>query len=135
MSQIGIDKKRKKIYVKECIYKTNNGTKDLIAQIGQHCTRANLIIAESASPRTNRDLQEHYNIVPVRKIRTVSDWLRDMQNYEIIISEDSHNLTKELQNYIWSDRKAGIPIDAFNHLIDGIRYYYMQKIGITDYFA
>jgi len=31
-----------------------------------------------------------------------------------------------LQNYVWSDKKAGIPIDAFNHLIDGIRYYYME---------
>jgi len=127
MSELAIDKKREKIYVKECIYQNNNGTKELIDQVGMFCNRNDLIIAESATPRTNKDLGKFYNIVPVRKIRTVSDWIREMQNYEFIISENSFNLARELQNYIWSDKKAGIPIDAFNHLIDGIRYFYMEK--------
>ena len=129
MSEVAIDKKRKRIYVKECIYKSNNGTRDLIEQVGVYCNRSDLIIAESATPRTNKDLGEHYNIRPVRKIKTVIDWIRELQNYEFIISSDSHNLARELQNYIWSDKKAGIPIDAFNHLIDGIRYYYMEKVS------
>ena len=127
MSKLAIDMKRKKIYAKECIYKSNNGTEELIRQVGQHCTRNDLIIAESATPRTNKDLGKHFNIVPIRKIRTVIDWLREMQDFEFIISGESHNLARELQNYIWSDKKAGVPIDAFNHLIDGIRYFYMEK--------
>jgi phage terminase large subunit len=136
MSKIAIDKKRRKIYAKECIYKTNNGTADLIRQIGVHCSKSSYIVAESASPRTNQDLKEQYfNIVPVRKIRTVADWLRDLQNFEIIISEDSLNLGRELQNYLWSDKKSGTPIDEHNHLIDGMRYYYMQQIGDIDYFG
>jgi len=127
MSEVFIDFRRKKIYAKECIFKTNNGTIDLIEQVGVHCNRNDLIIAESASPRTNADLQKHFNLLPVRKTKTVVDWIREMQNFEIIISEGGANLSRELQNYIWSDKKAGIPIDTFNHLIDGIRYYYMEK--------
>jgi phage terminase large subunit len=127
MSKIAIDRKRKKIYARECIYKSNNGTQDLIEQVKQHCGRTDLIVAESATPRTNKDLSKYFNIVPIRKTKTVVDWIREMQDYEWIITEDSHNLARELQNYIWSDKKAGIPIDAFNHLIDGIRYYYMDR--------
>ena len=128
MSKIVIDRKRLKIYAKELIYTTNNGTKDLIEQIGKHCTKDDLIIAESASPRTNQDLSGQFNIRPVVKTKTVSDWIREMQDYEFIIGENNFSLARELQNYIWSDKKAGIPIDAFNHLIDGIRYFYMSMV-------
>lgn len=126
LSKIAIDRKRKKIYARECIYKTNNGTADLIEQVGNFCKGNDLIIAESASPRTNADLRKYFNIVAVRKTRTVVDWIREMQDYEFII--EGHNLAREFQNYLWSDKKAGIPIDAFNHLIDGIRYFYMEKV-------
>lgn len=131
MSRVAIDKKRRKIYAQECIYKTNNGTQDLISQIKDHCTPNELIIAESATPRTNKDLSRFFNITPVRKTKTVVEWLREMQDYEWIIAEDSFKLTRELQNYVWSDKKAGIPIDAFNHLIDGIRYYYMEMTMVS----
>ena len=127
MSRVAIDRKRKIIYAKECIFKSNNGTEELIKQVGEHCSRSDLIIAESATPRTNKDLGKHYNIHPVRKVKTVVDWLRELQNYEFVISQDSFHLAREFQNYIWSDKKAGVPIDAFNHLIDGIRYYYMES--------
>lgn len=127
MVKVAIDQRNKIIYAKECIYETNNGTQDLINEINKHSNRNNLIIAESASPRTNKDLQKHFNIKAVKKTKTVSDWLRLMQDYKIIITEDSHNLEKELINYVWNDKKAGIPIDAFNHLIDAMRYYFMMN--------
>ena len=48
-----------------------------------------------------------------------------MHDYEWIIK--GYNLARELQNYAWSDKKAGVPIDAWNHLIDAGRYVYMMK--------
>ena len=44
------------------------------------------------------------------------------QDYKIVITPTSSNIRKELSNYVWNDKKAGIPVDAFNHLIDAIRY-------------
>ncbi|MCK5640674.1 MAG: hypothetical protein KAJ19_07750 [Gammaproteobacteria bacterium] len=128
MSKNAVDAKRKKIYVRECIYKANNGTSELIRQVGLHCKPNDLIIAESASPRTNKDLRDAgFNVKAVSKTKTIIDWIREMQDYEFIISQDSINVARELQNYIWSDKKAGVPIDAFNHLLDEIRYYYMMQ--------
>jgi len=57
--------------------------------------------------------------------------LKMMQDYEIIITETSTNLAKELSNYIWNDKKAGIPIAGFDHLLDGVRYCFMESIRPT----
>ena len=126
MDKVAIDRKRKKVYIKEMIHANNNGTEELIEKINDFYQRNELIIAESASPRTNKDLAKHFNIKPVRKIRTVADWLREMQDYEYILAEGSENTAKEFQNYLWSDKKAGVPVDEWNHHIDAIRYYYME---------
>ena len=128
MVKVAIDRRRKIIYAHECIYTTNNGTEDLRRQIGKYATKNDLIVAESATPRTNHDLKKDFNIVAVRKTKTVADWLRVLQNYEIVITEGSYNLEKELTNYVWSDKRAGVPIDEWNHLCDSLRYYCMNQL-------
>ncbi len=130
MSKNAIDVKRKIIYTKEYIYETNNGTDDLIAMIKKFYQRGELIVAESASPRTNKDLGKYFNLVPVIKTKTVKDWIREMQDYEIVVGLDSYNTARELQNYVWSDKRAGIPVDEYNHLIDEIRYCLMEKLMV-----
>jgi phage terminase large subunit len=45
-----------------------------------------------------------------------------MQDYELIVEPNSTNIAKELNNYIYSDKKSGLVIDNFNHAIDAIRY-------------
>lgn len=132
-NKIAIDKKLKKIYVRELFYEYNQGTDDLITKIKHNVDRGitkkkDLIIADSASPRTIHDIKKKgYNIRRVSKTKTVSDWLREMQDYEIIITEDSYNVEKELINYLWSDKKAGVPVDDYNHAIDNIRYVFMEN--------
>ena len=39
---------------------------------------------------------------------------------------------KELKNYAWNDKKAGIPIDNHNHAIDAIRYITMKLLSGTN---
>lgn len=125
-----IDQKTKKIYAKELLYETMQGTEELIRKISQKVKRHELIIADSASPRSIKDIKiKGFNIKPVSKTKTVADWLRSMQDYEVIITKDSPNLEMELQNYVWDDKRAGIPIDDFNHLIDPMRYVFMSSIN------
>ncbi|MBA7541744.1 hypothetical protein ES705_34060 [subsurface metagenome] len=100
---------------------------ELADRIGEYASRNNQIIADSADPRMIKNLQTKFNIQGVKKTGTIAEWIRLMQDYKFIITEDSPNLTKELNNYVWSDKKAGIPIDAWNHLIDGIRYRFMSQ--------
>ena len=126
--KVAIDKKQKIIYAQECIYETELLPSQLSDKIGEHVNRANQIIADSADPRMIKSLQTKFNIRGIKKTGTVAEWIRLMQDYKIIITKDeSHNLAKELNNYVWSDKKAGIPIDAWNHLIDGIRYRFMAQ--------
>ena len=139
MIKVAIDEKHKKIYLDEKFYETGQSTDDLKRSVLQSInSHDNLIIADCADPRMIADLRKQsgaarfsLNIHGVKKDGTVSEWLKSMLGYEMIVTEDSYNLAKELGNYIWSDKKAGIPIDAFNHLIDAARYYFMfnkQKI-------
>ena len=49
-------------------------------------------------------------------------------NYQLIIDPNSQNLKKELNNYVWSDKKSGTPIDKYNHLIDALRYAVFEGV-------
>lgn len=125
--KVCLDEPNKKYYLQECIYETLQGTKELSDRMLQFCLPYDEITAESASPRTNYDLQKTFKrLHAVQKTKTVAEWLRKMQDYELIISPDSYNLEIELSNYVWSDKKAGVPLDGFNHLIDAGRYRYMK---------
>ena len=136
MIKTAIDEKRKKIYLDEVMYKAGQSTNNLKAAcLARVDNIKDLIIAESATPRTIEDLRQNggtvktmgLNIKPVKKDGTLAEWLKKLQDYELIITEDSYNLAKELNNYVWTDEKAGIPVDEFNHLIDAFRYYFMYQ--------
>ena len=56
----------------------------------------------------------------------IKEDIREIQNYEMIVDPSSSNLKRELNNYIWNDKKASIPIDDWNHLLDAMRYGYRR---------
>lgn len=126
LNRVGIDRKNRKIYVDELLYKNQLGTDDLKRNIKASITDKKPIIADSSRPRTISDLKaSKLNVKPVSKTKTVEYWLREMQDYEIIITPKSTKTATELNNYCYSDKKAGIPIDSYNHSIDNIRYVFM----------
>lgn len=125
-----VDDKAKVCYWDERIYKSGNSSDDLRQLVSHHCSRNDLIIADSADARMIKELGKYFNVKPTNKGKagwSVAEAIKVMQAYEHILTEDSPNLSKEFNNYIWSDKKAGIPIDAFNHLIDGGRYYFQYS--------
>ena len=61
--------------------------------------------------------------------------IRMMQDYELIVDNESFNLIKELKNYIWNDKRSGKAIDAHNHLIDAIRYYCAKELTSVEFFV
>lgn len=127
MVKCSIDHKNFIMYWYEKIYKEGNSIEQLRDLISPHCTRNDEIIADSASPRLIKELAKYFNVKPVNKQKfSVSEALKLMQGYNHIITEDSVNLMKEMNSYIWHDKKANVPIDDFNHLIDAGRYYFME---------
>lgn len=121
--EVAIDKKRKKIYVKEHLYKPKLTTSE-IAAINLNAAGNKLIIADSAEPRLINELAgKGCKIVATRKgAGSISAGIAIMQDYEIIVEPNSINVAKELNNYVYADKGAKLFVDDFNHIIDAIRY-------------
>ena len=82
-----------------------------------------MIVADSAEPRLINELKSKgSNIVAsIKGQGSITYGISLLQDYDLIVAEDSVNLIKELNNYCWLDKKT-TPIDKFNHLLDAIRY-------------
>jgi len=121
LTEVAIDKAKKKIYVKEHIYRKGLKSQEL-ANIILSRIQNKLIIADSAEPRLISDLQSlGVNIQAVKK-GTIESGITRMQDYELIVEPNSHNIAKELNNYVYTDKKSKLYVDDWNHAIDGIRY-------------
>ena len=87
-----------------------------------------IIYADSAEPKSIAELSSYgHMVLPVKKGKdSIVYGINLINQNEIYITNRSHNLIKELQNYIWLKNKEGEtlnkPIDAFNHCIDAMRY-------------
>jgi len=121
--ETNIDTSNKRIYLKECYYLPSLTTSQITRLNEQHA-KGGLIIADSAEPRLISEIRaKGCNVKPsVKGQGSVTYGISLLQDYDLIISEDSINLVKELNNYSWLERKSNTPIDKFNHLIDAIRY-------------
>lgn len=130
LMKVAVDNKRKKIYIQEKYYGVNKlSTDDLYSLNKAHIEKlSDLIIGDSAEPRLIEDLRKKgLNIKPTQKspgIVTAS--ILKMLEYQIVITPESYNIKKEFKNYCWSDKKAGIPIDKYNHGIDAVRYAFLE---------
>ena len=129
--KVSIDKKNKRIYAKEYLYKAGLTTSQIAEEYKKYCQNK-LIIADFAEPRLIAELKmSGCNIKPIEKPK-ITDSIALLQDYELIIDEDSTNLIKELNNYSCHDKKSEVPIDDFNHLIDELRYVVWNFIGGTN---
>lgn len=124
LSKVAVDIKRNRIYVEEKSYSKELSTEGIKSVLDAHTEKGNLIVADCAEKRLiNELISANYNVQPCRKGKdSIKTGIKNMQDYQIIVCGDSPNLETELNNYIWNDKKAGIPVDKYNHLIDGIRY-------------
>lgn len=122
MVKVAIDKKEKKIYWKQEIYQNSLSTPQLGDIIKSRLVGNKLIVADNAGLRTIVDLKNMgLNIVPVKKPR-ILDRIKFIWDYELIVDEGSSDLEKELNTYVWLDKKGEIPIDENNHLCDAAGY-------------
>jgi phage terminase large subunit len=136
--ETNVDKANKKIYLMLHLYKPNLTTSQ-IHQVNEKVAGTSLIIADSAEPRLIKELkQKGLNIIPAVKGQgSVTHGITILQDYDLVISPDSQELIKELNNYCWLERKSNTPIDDHNHALDAIRYavtYQLEKPNRGKYF-
>ncbi len=118
-----IDSVNKVIYLKLYLYQTGLTTSD-IYRLNKSIANDCLIVADSAEPRLINELRDKgLNITEAIKGQgSVTYGISLLQDYDLIVDEDSIDLIKELNNYSWLERKSKTPIDKHNHALDAIRY-------------
>ena len=132
MTKVAIDRKRKIIYVKKLCSGNNQGVDTLAEQIKVNSDINVTTIADSAEKRLIEDLKKRgiVNIKPVTKYAgSVVAGIKLMLDYKFMVHPDSTEIGTEFNNYIWHDKKNGVPRDAFNHYIDSIRYVVQTQLG------
>lgn len=129
--RVAVDNSKKVIYINEEYYSnTQLSTSDIKSIIGSRIKRKDdLIVADRAEGRLIYELSSWFNIIPCTKgADSVREGIATMLDYKLIVTENSRNIIKELNNYCWNDKKSGVPIDAYNHAIDSVRYIFKKLI-------
>lgn len=127
--QVSIDRTNRIIYAKEHFYKPNLTTSQIFELNLHHATKKGYTVADNAESRLISELQSKgLNIKPVDKPKII-ERIALMQDYELIIDPESTNLIKELNNYVWHDRKSETPIDKWNHALDALGYIVWDLIS------
>jgi phage terminase large subunit len=123
-----------KLYIKEMLYEKGLTTNDIADKLNRMGIGKIEIFADSAEPRLNEELYRMgFNIKAVKKgPDSISFGIKQMMNWDLVATKDSTNLINELYSYEWQTDKEGNtidkPIDAYNHLIDALRYAVMMKL-------
>lgn len=123
---VGVDKKNKKIYLDEC-FALPGLTTAKIAALNKTNAEDSLIIGDGAEARLIDELKKEYkiNIKPAEKgPGSITAGITSMQEFELIVTNRSTNLKKELRNYVYLDKGSKVYIDEYNHAIDASRYAY-----------
>tara|TARA_R110001606_G_scaffold130717_1_gene266290 strand:+ start:1040 stop:2248 length:1209 start_codon:yes stop_codon:yes gene_type:complete len=121
--ETNIDTSNKIIYLKECFY-LKALTTSQIAELNSRHAKGGLIIGDSAEPRLLHELKaKGCNVrASIKGQGSITYGISLLQDYDIVVSPDSINLIKELNNYRWLEKKSKTPIDAWNHILDAVRY-------------
>lgn len=132
-----IDKKNKKIYIKLLLYRPRLTTSQIAEENLKHAGQG-IIYADSAEPRLIEELLRYNcNIKAATKGQgSVTAGIALLQDYELIIdttdAELSRHLINELNNYVWHDKKSGVPVDRNNHILDAIRYACTPQLEVPE---
>ena len=128
------------LYLEEKLYHTNLTNQDIsqkLTELGM--TRYDEIWADSAEPKSIEELHRMgWNVKPTAKgADSIMAGIDILKRHKLHIVKGSPNLTKELQNYKWQEDKNGNllnrPIDAFNHLVDAMRYATFNRLSRPNY--
>lgn len=133
--KVAVDEDNGLIYCDECFAEVGLTTSDIAKRIGKHCQPNEMIVADSAEPRLiNEVYNMGFNIIPCTKgPDSVRYGIKKMQDYQIVVTAESTTIIKELNNYIWSDKRSDTPRDDYNHTIDAIRYAFDKLTNTNDF--
>jgi phage terminase large subunit len=123
------NKSKKTIYIFDELYERGL-TNDILAGEVKRIVENDLVICDSAEPKSIAELRQHgVNARGAKKGKdSVDHGIQWLQQQKIIIDTKCINTQNEFRQYKWKEDSRGnamrIPVDFNNHLIDAGRYAY-----------
>lgn len=118
------------IYLDEIVYQSallNSEHVSLLKSAGVNMKLP--MYCDNSEPSKIKELvNAGFNAIGNKK-ETITYGIEKMQEATLRVTARSLNLIEELRKWKWSDKDRTTPIDAFNHCIDGIRYFFVGKWG------
>ena len=134
-SIIKIGFKENACYVEEVLYETKLTTNDLIERIkGLNIERHAEMFCDNAEPKTIEEIvRAGYNAKPAEK--DVYAGIQKVKSMPLFVTQNSHNMIKELKSYKWKLDKNGkvhpdeVPVKFNDHAMDAMRYGIYTKLN------
>ena len=122
------------LYLKEELYRQGMDTNSIASFLNRTVEKHDLIVADNAEPRLIAELQDKgFNIIPCQKGKdSIKNGIANLSGVKMVVN--GQNLIKELNNYSWSNKRANIPNDNYNHLIDAVRYAFIELMQDNQFY-
>lgn len=111
------------LLIDEVTYQTGLHNNDIAKRL-----KGKKVYADAAEPKSISEIRRHgVQIMAAKKGKdSITYGIDLLQQHELLVTEKSVNVIKELRAYTWDKDREGNrvnkPIDAYNHSIDAIRY-------------
>ncbi len=135
---LAVYKQNGELWVDEILYEKGLTNPDISLKLTHAGLTKNIeIIADSAEPKSIEELNRlGWRVTGAKKgPDSVKNSLDILKRFSLNITRQSINLRKELESYKWKADKLGRtlnePVDAFNHLVDPLRYVALNKLNVN----
>lgn len=130
MVKIAVDNQKKLIYVHQELNKNGLGTSQLGDIIIQTVGHDGMVIGDAAQKRLINDLYRMgINIHKCKKGHgSVLRTIKAVQGFTLVVTPESRDVHKALNNYVWHDKRSGVPKNDWKHFPDAIGYAAMEMM-------
>jgi len=114
------------LYVRELVYETGLLNSDLSRKMNNMDVEGQVI--SDVEPKSIEEMNRYgHQLQKADKSKdSVVAGISKLHEYEVYYTENSDNIKKEIQNYVWDTDQhknpVNYPVDAYNHAMDAIRY-------------
>ena len=120
------------LYVNELLYEKGLTNPQLAERLDGF--KSGEWIADSSEPKSIAEVRGHgFRIRGCPKgADSIRSGIDKVRSIPMFVTSSSTNVIKELRGYVWKTDKTGeatgVPVDAFNHALDALRYVCMEKL-------
>ena len=129
-----------KLYLHELLYRKGMTNSDIVDFLKAGGYGEVICYADSAEPKSIEEMRRLglYIKPAIKGQGSINAGISLLKEYDIFVSKESQNITREYHNYYWEELKDGTiinkPQDKENHAMDSIRYATYSRFGKRENF-